>query len=324
MSNTVYNPILINNNSINNNNIISTNSNNISNSNFNLLPEYKPLTSKNVINFTVKSTIIPRTKNSQKIICFSRRRKFPKKISYLVGYMTTMSFFIIFSLIMSICIIFSQKNSLIPNEHINGYTKIMISYIITTILSMLSLTDAASADPGTQRGTPITKQKFDKANIKKIVRGEKYVLKYCVTCHLIRDVRTFHCNTCGICVEKHDHHCSYLSNCVGVGNYRKFFLFMIIACIHVSIIFFTCCYYIYVDGSENKEYLWIILLLSFVLIFGGFFEVFLVWMIIQHLVTIIMNRTTREFIKNKEYGVYNKGCKENCKETFCRSSILEI
>ena len=324
MSNRVYNSISTNNYNNYNNNIISTSPNIPSNSNFNLLPEYKPLTSKNVINFSVKSTIIPNPKTSPKIICFSRRRKFPKKYSDLTGYLVTMSFFIIFSLMMSICLIFSRKNPNISNEKNNFYTKIIISFWITSIISMLSLTDAASADPGVQRGTPISKQKFDKGNIKKFVGGEKYLLKYCTTCHLIRDVRTFHCNTCGICIEKHDHHCNYLSNCVGIGNYSKFFLFMVIACVHVSIIFFTCCYYIYTDASENVEFAWIMMLMSIVLIFGGFFEVFLIWMIIQHLVTIIMNRTTREFIKNKEYGVYNKGCKENCKEAFCRNTIREI
>ena len=324
MSNTLYYSMNLNNINKNNNNIVSTNSNIISNSNFNLLPDYKQLTTKNEINFSVKSSIIPNPKNSPKIICFSRRRKFPKKLSDLTGYLITMSFFFTFSLIMTICLIYSQINNNISNGHKTSYTKIIIIFWLTTILSMLSLTDAASADPGIQRGTPISKKKFDKANIRKIVGGENYMLKYCVTCHLIRDIRTFHCSTCGICIEKHDHHCNYLSNCVGIGNYRKFFLFMIIAFIHVSIILFTCCYYIYADAFQDPENAWLLMLIMLVISFGGFFEIFLIWMIIQHLVTIIMNRTTREFIKQKEYGVYNKGCKENCREAFCKSSIREI
>ena len=105
---------------------------------------------------------------------------------------------------------------------------------VTTISSILSLIDAASADPGRQRGTPIPKDKYDMGSIKKIVGGNKYFLKYCTTCHLIRDVRTFHCDRCGLCIEKHDHHCGYLSNCVGVYNYKKFFTFVIIAFVHVS------------------------------------------------------------------------------------------
>lgn len=87
---------------------------------------------------------------------------------------------------------------------------------IFSILSMLTLIDVASASPGRQRGTPIIKTKFDKAKIKKMVGGKGYFLKYCVTCNLIRDVRTFHCASCGLCVEKHDHHCGYVSNCIGI------------------------------------------------------------------------------------------------------------
>ena len=58
--------------------------------------------------------------------------------------------------------------------------------------------------------------------------------------------------------------------------------------------------------------------------FAGFFEIFIVWMIIQHIITIVQNRTTREFIKNKEYGIYNKGCKDNCKEALCSHSVREF
>ena len=46
-------------------------------------------------------------------------------------------------------------------------------------------------------------------------------------------------------------------------------------------------------------------------------------MIVQHIQTIAQNRTTREFIKNREYGIYNKGCKENCKEALCNNKVRE-
>ena len=196
---------------------------------------------------------------------------------------------------------------------------------VTTILSILSLIDAASADPGRQRGTPIPKNKYDLGNIKKIVGGTKFCLKYCTTCHLIRDVRTFHCDRCGLCVEKHDHHCGYLSNCVGVYNYPKFFLFLIVACIHVTTILISCLHIIFNNvGGDMEGYSWITIFIGITFMFAGFFEIFTVWMIVQHIVTIVQNRTTREFIKNKEYGIYNKGCKENCKEALCSNTVREF
>ena len=249
----------------------------------------------------------------------------PKNLEDLLGYLITFSFFIIFTILITISLI-KAKNLPTISESLKIIYNIIIIFIwITSIISMISLTDAASADPGKQRGTPIPKDKYNKGKIKKFVGGQKYKLKYCDTCHLVRDVRTFHCNTCGICIEKHDHHCNYLSNCVGIYNYRKFFLFLIIACIHVSIIFFTCCDFIMFRIERNSnEFHMVYFLIILITFFGGFFEIFTFWMIIQHIITIISNRTTREFIKKKEYGIYNKGCKENCKEALCSNTLKEL
>ena len=47
-------------------------------------------------------------------------------------------------------------------------------------------------------------------------------------------------------------------------------------------------------------------------------------MIIQHIRNIVQNRTTREFIKKKEYKVYDRGVMINCKEALCRTFIKEF
>jgi hypothetical protein len=259
-----------------------------------------------------------------KIICFSRRRKCPKSSDDLCGYFVTMSFFLIFTILNSLCLHYSKNiseaASYIPTLH----NWLIFFIVLTSIISMISLTDGAMADPGKQRGYPISEKKFKSAKIKKIVGGEKFTLKYCYTCHLIRDIRTFHCSICDICIEKHDHHCNYLSNCVGVYNYRKFFCFIIIACIHVTIMLITCFLFIInFVGKDMKNYEWTTIIIAITLMFALFFEIFTVWMIVQHIQTIAQNRTTREFIKNREYGIYNKGCKENCKEALCNNKVRE-
>ena len=295
-------------NKINNNNLL-TDSNKVNNK----------LPSKNELPLNISNSI-PKI-SELNIICFSRRRKCPKKLEDLKGYLITLFFFIFFTILITICL--SNPNASGSQKKL--YNWLLIFIWITSIISIICLTDAASCDPGSQRGTPIPLKKFEKNKITKIVGGEKYVLKYCTTCHLIRDVRTFHCNECGICIEKHDHHCNYLSNCVGVYNYRKFFIFLIVACIHVTIIFISCFIYILsVQDDENQGFEWISFLITIIIIFGGFFEIFTTWMLLQHITTIIQNRTTREFIKKKEYGIYNKGCKENCKEALCSNSIKEL
>jgi hypothetical protein len=36
-----------------------------------------------------------------------------------------------------------------------------------------------------------------------------------------------HCKECGRCVDRSDHHCPWIDNCVGLGNHRSFFCFIV-------------------------------------------------------------------------------------------------
>ena len=321
-------------NLLNNNNIniittdINTNTNNIKT--YTQISSNNSITKKNRILIPTSKvvTISYRGKLPERVvdktILFYRRRKWPK-LSKLKGFMITFFFFVFFSILFTI--IFSRvKNiEIVGDSSKLSYNLIMTFMWIFSISSMITLLDVASADPGRQRGTPIIKSKFDKAKISKIVGGKKYFLKYCTTCNLIRDVRTFHCNSCGLCVEKHDHHCGYVSNCVGSYNYKKFFLFVVIGYIDITIVFFTCLHFALKFGwnlESGEEYLMFLIIL--IMIFVGFFEFFVFWMIVQHIQIIIVNRTTREFIKRKEYKVYDRGCKKNCYEALCQSYVKEI
>jgi len=56
----------------------------------------------------------------------------------------------------------------------------------------------------------------------------------CYLCRAYVDRSSKHCRSCNKCVLGFDHHCKWLNNCVGILNYRTFFIFMTFTLITIT------------------------------------------------------------------------------------------
>lgn len=101
-------------------------------------------------------------------------------------------------------------------------------FYFCSLMTLICHTMSMYTDPGLIDSNQVAKLKNNQKN-------------YCKKCKKFRPLRAHHCSTCKKCIMKMDHHCPWVFNCVGYGNQKIFFLFLMYATTGCGLAFFVLC-----------------------------------------------------------------------------------
>ena len=94
-------------------------------------------------------------------------------------------------------------------------------WIVTCLYYMIGFAVASFCSPGYVERNWMESESFMSTELN--TNGEQ---PFCKRCRMPRPLRSHHCKECKRCVVMMDHHCCFLGNCIGIRNFRPFFIFL--------------------------------------------------------------------------------------------------
>ena len=154
----------------------------------------------------------------------------------------------------------------------------------------------------------------------------------CLNCHRFKKERTHHCKICNKCVLRMDHHCPWLSNCIGINNYKYFVLIIFYGFLQSFLIMIFYFKYIIIIFLSNQFSLIYNIIHIFAYFCNFYLLCFFIYLIKNNFYNVIKNRTTIEKAEensknskfwninnnnnNKNVFKYDKGIINNFYEIF--------